>query len=59
MIIDKVHEITSFKQCKWWGKFISFNTQKRTKAKNKFEKDFFKLNNNGFLVKCLQTFGMD
>ena len=43
MIVEKVHEIISFKQSKWLESYISFNTQKRNKAKNDFEKDFFKL----------------
>ena len=43
MIVEKNHEIISFKQSKWLEKYISFNTQKRKKAKNNFEKDFFKL----------------
>ena len=43
MIVEKIHEIISFKQSRWLEKYISFNTQKRNKAKNDFEKDFFKL----------------
>ena len=43
MIVEKIHEIISFKQSKWLECYISFNTQKRNKAKNEFEKDFFKL----------------
>ena len=41
MVVEKVHEIISFKQSKWLESYISFNTQKRNKAKNDFEKDFF------------------
>ena len=40
MIVEKIHEIISFKQSRWLEKYISFNTQKRNKAKNDFEKDF-------------------
>ena len=43
MIVEKFHEIISFKQSKWFENYISFNTQKRNRAKNNFEKDFFKL----------------
>ena len=43
MVVEKIHEIISFKQSRWLEKYISFNTQKRNKAKNNFEKDFFKL----------------
>ena len=39
MVVEKIHEIISFKQSKWLEKYINFNTQKRNKAKNEFEKD--------------------
>ena len=48
MIVDKIHEIISLKQCKWLEKYISFNTQKRNIAENDFEKDFYKVLNNAF-----------
>ena len=40
MIVDRIHEIISFKQIKWLEKYIIFNTQKRNLATNDFEKDF-------------------
>ena len=43
MIVVKVHEIISFKQSKRLEKYIRFNTQKRNKAKNDFEKYIFRL----------------
>ena len=55
MIIDKVHNIISFKQNKWLEKNISFNTQKRNKAKNDFEKDFYNLLNNAFYGKTMEN----
>ena len=55
MIIDQVHNIISFKQSKWLEKYISFNTQKRNKAKNDFEKDFYKLLNNAFYGKTMEN----
>ena len=55
MIIDKVHNIISFKQNKWLEKYINFNTQKRNKAKNDFEKDFYKLLNNAFYGKTMEN----
>ena len=55
MVVDKIHEIISFKQSKWLGKYIKFNTQKRNKAKNDFEKDFNKLLINAFYGKCMEN----
>ena len=55
MIVDKVHNIISFKQSKWLEKFVSFNTQKRNKAKNDFEKDFYKLLNIAFYGKTMEN----
>ena len=54
MIIDKVHNLISFKQSKWLEKYISFNTQKRNKARNDFEKDFYKLLDNAFYGKTME-----
>ena len=54
-IVDKVHNIISFKQNKWLEKYISFNTQKRNRAKNDFEKDFYKLLNNAFYGKTMEN----
>ena len=55
MIVDKVHSIISFKQSRWLEKYINFNTQKRNKAKNDFEKDFYKLLNNAFYGKTMEN----
>ena len=38
MVIEKIHEIISFKQSRWLEKYISFNTQKRNRAKINLEK---------------------
>ena len=55
LIVEKVHEIISFKQNKWLKSYISFNTQKRSKAKNDFEKDFLKLLVNAAFGKFLEN----
>ena len=36
-------------------KFKNFNTQKQNKAKNDFEKDFYKLLSNAFYGKCMEN----
>ena len=38
-----------------FGKYMSFNTQKRNKAKNDFEKDFYILLKNAFYVKTIEN----
>ena len=38
--VVKVHTVISFKQSKWVENYISFNTQKRNRAKNELQKDF-------------------
>ena len=55
MIVDKVHSVISFKQSRWLEKYISFHTQKRNKAKNDFQKDFYKLLNNAFYEKTMEN----
>ena len=55
MIVDEVHDIISYKQSRWLEKYKSFNTQKRNKAKNDFEKDFYKLLNNSFYGKTMEN----
>ena len=55
MIVDKFHEIISFKQSKWLEKYINFNTHKKNLAVNDFEKDFYKLLNNAFYGKTMEN----
>ena len=47
--------IYRFKQCAWLAKYNNHNTQKRTKAKTNFEKDLYKLMNNVFFGKTMDT----
>ena len=55
MVVDKVHNIISFRQSRWLEKYINFNTQKRNQAVNDFEKDFYKLLNNAFYGKTMEN----
>ena len=51
MIVDKVHQIISFKQNKW---LEILSTPKRNQASNGFQKDFYKLFNNSFCGKLIE-----
>ena len=55
MIVEKIHERISFKQSRWLECYISFNTQKRNKSKNDFEKNFFKFLVNAAFAKFLEN----
>ena len=54
MVVEKIHKIISFKQNKGLEIYISFNTQKRNRAKNDFEKNFFNFPVNAAFGKFLE-----
>ena len=54
LILKKIYRVISFDQKPWMEPYIRFNTEKRTGAKNDFEKDFFKLLNNSVFGKTME-----
>ena len=55
LVLKNVHRVIKLNQKAWLNPQIDMNTYLREKGKNDFEKDFFKLMNNGIFEKNIEN----
>ena len=53
--VKKVHRVTELNQEVWLKPYVDANKELRTKSKNDFKKDIFKLMNNSMFEKTMEN----
>ena len=55
MKLIKIHRVLSFRPSNWLKKYVDFNTKKRQKSTDEFNKNLYKLLNNCIYGKSIEN----